>query len=79
MDYYDDNPVKVNKYLKIIDKIRKKERKLRRQMKAAKKNAAATITASSQINYDTKINSEDTQAYQTTTPQPQPDLINTTV
>lgn len=73
MDYYDDNPVKVNKYLKLIDKIRKKERKLKRQMKAAKKNA---ITASNQINYENKINSEDTRTYQITT---QPDLINTTV
>lgn len=73
MDYYDDNPVKVNKYLKLIDKIRKKERKLKRQMKAAKKNA---ITATIQSNYDNKIDSEDTQTYQTTT---QPDLINTTV
>lgn len=73
MDYYDDNPVKVNKYLKLIDKIRKKERKLKRQMKAAKKNA---ITASNQINYDNKIDSEEIQTYQATSQQ---DIINTTV
>lgn len=40
MDYYDDNPVKVNKFLIRLEKIRKKERKMKRAMKAAKKKLA---------------------------------------
>uniref|UniRef100_A0A336MAR4 CSON014405 protein n=1 Tax=Culicoides sonorensis TaxID=179676 RepID=A0A336MAR4_CULSO len=65
MDYYDDNPVKVNKYLKIIDKMRKKERKLKRQMKAAKKS----VVTASQLNYESKIKDE-TQTYRTITTEP---------
>lgn len=77
MDYYDDNPVKVNKYLKIIDKIRKKERKLKRQMKAAKKNNNNATTAHINFDSNNKLNNcEDTQTYQTT----QQDILdNTTV
>lgn len=52
MDYYDDNPVKVNRFLIRLDKIRKKERKMKRALKQAKKkekelaaaNAAAQIS-----------------------------------
>lgn len=44
MDYYDDNPVKVNRFLKLIEKIRKKERKMKRALKAAKKNQCTTLS-----------------------------------
>lgn len=30
MDYYDDNPIKVNYYLRRIKKIRKREKRLRK-------------------------------------------------
>lgn len=49
MDYYDDNPVKVNKFLMRLEKIRKKERKMKRVMKAAKKKLAeAALTAATE-------------------------------
>lgn len=55
MDYYDDNPVKVNKFLIRLDKIRKNERKMKRILKQTKKKELADSNAALQISQTLSI------------------------
>lgn len=49
MDYYDENPLKVNNLMKILKRRRRRERKLKRAAKAAKKLALAEAELQKQI------------------------------